>query len=75
MATLHEILPVCLISWFSDILWPACSPDLSASNSFLWGYTKSRRLVGSPQNIAEFKVRIRQEIQNIMPQLLSTVKI
>lgn len=65
MAILREMFPVSLISCFSDIPWPACSPDLLVNDFFLWGCLKSRRLVDRHQNTAKFEVRIRQEIQNI----------
>jgi hypothetical protein len=63
-----------LISRLDNIPWPACSPDLTANNFVLWGYLKSQVPVMRPQNITELKVRIRQKIQNIMPQLLSSHK-
>ena len=61
-----------LISRLGNIPWPAWSPDLTANNFILWGYLKSQVPVNRPKNTTELKVRICQEIKNIIPKLLSS---
>jgi hypothetical protein len=42
MAAVRNLFPNHVISRYGDITWPARSPDLSASDFFLWGYLKSQ---------------------------------
>ena len=48
MAELRRLFPGKLISHRGDVSWPLCSPDLSPSNFFLWGYLKGRVYVDKP---------------------------
>jgi hypothetical protein len=42
MAILRQTFRNHLISSFGDLIWPSCSPDLTALDYFLWGYLKER---------------------------------
>jgi hypothetical protein len=66
------LFPGHLISRFGDIHWPPRSPDLTAPDYFLWGYLKSRVYVNNPQAIVQLKNNIREEIENLRPEMLRT---
>jgi hypothetical protein len=70
MATLHEIFP----GWFPGqaIFLGQLAPLISQPIINFMAYLKSQALVNRPKNTKGLKVRIHQEIQNIMPQLLSS---
>jgi hypothetical protein len=51
-----------VISRGGDIPWPACSPDLSLCDYFLWGYFTSKVYLVKPKDIDELKNAIKNEI-------------
>jgi len=55
MAVARGMFPQHVISHFRDVEWPACSPDLSACDSFLWGYLKEKVYDHGPHTIQELK--------------------
>jgi hypothetical protein len=61
-----------VISRAGDVPWPACSPDLSTYDYFLWGYLKSKVLISKPTTIEELKQRIKEEIAAIPEQMTSS---
>ena len=69
MSVLREMFPQYVISRGDDVPWPACSPDLSACDYFLWGYLKSRVFISEPTTIAELKHSIKEEIAAIPEQM------
>ena len=50
--------------------WPVRSPDLTIPDFFLWGYLKSRVYANKPQTIAALKENIRQECEQLSPEIL-----
>nr|CAH7725913.1 unnamed protein product [Callosobruchus chinensis] len=58
---------------FDDLAWPASSPALTAPDFYLWGYLKSRLYVNKPQTIAALEKNIRQECEEILPEILRKV--
>ena len=62
MVLLRGLFGEHLISRFSGFNWPSCSPDLTASDFFLWGYLKERVYVNNPRTVQELKNNIRHEI-------------
>nr|CAH7751303.1 unnamed protein product [Callosobruchus chinensis] len=73
MDIVKELFPGRLISRFGDLAWPAKSPDLTAPDFFLCGYLKSRVYVNNPQTIAALEENIRQECEQISPEILRKV--
>ena len=73
MSVLREMFPQHVISRGGDVPWPARSPDLSASDYFLWGCLKSRVFNSKPRNIAELKESITEEIASILEQMTRRV--
>jgi hypothetical protein len=53
-----------------DISWPAKSPDLSAFDCLLWGYSLSKIYAHRPQNFAEVKSGIGEEIAGVPVHIL-----
>ena len=54
--------------------WPPCSPDLTASNFFLWGYVKSLVYVPPlPANVNELKQRITIALKTVTQDMLHCV--
>ena len=51
-----------LVALGTAVEWPARSPDLTPLDFFLWGYLKSKVYATPPQNIAELRRRITEEI-------------
>lgn len=70
---LKEAFPGRLISRFGDLHWPARSPDLTVPDFFLWGFLKSRVYVNKPQTLEALKENIRQECENLSPEVLARV--
>lgn len=70
---LKDAFPGRLISRFGDLHWPARSPDLTAPDFFLWGFLKSRVYVNKPQTLAALKDNIRQECEDLSPEVLAKV--
>ena len=71
MSVLRGMFPQHVISFGGDVPWPACSPDLSACDYFLWGYLKSR--VSISNTTAEIKQSIREEKAVISEQMTRRV--
>lgn len=74
MDIVNEAFPGRVISRFGDLAWPARSPDLTVPDFFLWGYLKSRVYANKPQTIAALKENIRQECEQLTPEILRKVK-
>jgi len=53
MQVLRTIFPGRLISCFTDITCPNCSPDHVIPDYFLWGYVKTKVYETHPANIAD----------------------
>lgn len=70
---LNAVLPGRWIGRRGVIEWPARSPDLTPLDFFLWGYLKSKVYVNRPDNLEELKHRIRQEVEQISPQIIENV--
>jgi hypothetical protein len=51
-----------VISKGGGIPWPACSPDLSVCDYFLWGYLQCKVYLMKPRDIDELKNAIKEEI-------------
>jgi len=51
-----------VISTGGVILWPACYPNLSVCDLFLWWYLKSKLYLMKPSDIAELKNAIEKEV-------------
>ena len=49
------------------------SPDLSPPDVFLWDYLKESVYINNPQTLEELKQNIRQEIDIISQEVLSSV--
>jgi hypothetical protein len=71
--TINQLFPNHVISRKGDSSWPETSPDLSACDCFLWGYLKIKVYAHRPQNIAELKLRIREEISRVLVRMLCRV--
>lgn len=54
-----------IISLCDDLPWPACSPELSACDCFLWGYHKAEVYTTRPRTIDDLKIVIRKKISDI----------
>jgi hypothetical protein len=63
------LFPQHVISRGGDVSWPACSPDLSTCDYFLWGYLKSKVLISMPTSMEELQQRIKEEITAIPEQM------
>jgi hypothetical protein len=70
MTFLRGMFPGRLISQFSNIHWPACSPDLTAPDVFLWGYLKSKVYATCPHSSQELKDHITEGTGTINGALL-----
>lgn len=70
---LNEVFPNRWIGRRGAIEWPARSPDLTPLDYFLWGYLKSKVYFNRPNNIADLKVRITEEINKITPEVIQNV--
>jgi hypothetical protein len=73
MQVLRIIFPGRLISRFGNITWPVRSPDYAALDYFLWGYFTSKVYEKFPANIADFKQRILECIQEIFKEMLRRI--
>ena len=74
MAAVRNLFPNHVISRYGDITWPARSPNLSASDFFLWGYLKSQVFKApSPHTVQELKHQIQQEVKRIPVEMLQRV--
>jgi hypothetical protein len=71
--TANQLFPNHIISRNGDISWPVRSPDLSACDFFLRDYLKSNVYAHCPQNIAELKLGIREEIARVPVEMLCRV--
>jgi len=70
---INQLFRILIISRNGDISWPVRSPDLSACYCFLRSYLKSKVYTHRPQNIAEMKFRIREEISGVPMHMLRSV--
>lgn len=70
---LNEVFPNRWIGRRGTIEWPPRSPDLTPLDYFLWGYLKSKVYVNRPDNIADLKNRITEEIHKISPEVIQNV--
>jgi len=52
---------------------PEWSPDLTASDFFLWGYLKDRVYISKPRTIMQLKKNIREKIKELTPKSLTAV--
>ena len=64
MAVVREMFGT-VISRFSDIAWPARSPDLTVPDFFLWGLLKDRVFQWRIMTIQELKQAIVDEVAAI----------
>ena len=54
--------------------WPPRSPDLTVCDFFLWGYIKDKVYVPPlPTNLEELKIRIKDAVNAVTPDLISNV--
>jgi len=70
---LNHIFPNRWIGRGGEIEWPARSPDLNPLDFFMWGFLKNKVYYNRPHNIEDLKNRIRNEIGNIVPDMLERV--
>jgi hypothetical protein len=70
MEVLREIFPGRFISLRGDILWPACSPNLSPCDFFLWRYLKAEVFKCRPQTTDELTDAICHKITAI-PEVMT----
>lgn len=73
MDMLRMNFPQRVISRFDDVPWPPRSIDLSPLDIFLWGYLKGKVYIDKPNTLQELKLKIIQEINRIIPEMLSAV--
>ena len=73
IAALRRLFPQRVISRFSDVPWPPCSPDLTAPDFFLWGYLKSKVYSTRPTDLHTLKENIREEIAELSGETLQAV--
>lgn len=70
MNTLRNGFEHQIISCYSNISWPACSPDLSSCDFFLWGYLKSKVFQTHPADFNNQKDRISEKM-NVISSAIS----
>jgi len=73
IAAFRRVFPQRVISRFGDVSWPPCSPDLTAPDSFLWGYLKSKVSSTRPADLHALKKDIREEIAKLLKETLQAV--
>ncbi|GFV11176.1 uncharacterized protein TNCV_2719191 [Trichonephila clavipes] len=56
-----------------DVYWPACSPDISPPDYFMWAYLKSLIYKDHSNNVEDLRNNIRDEIDNIPVDMLEKV--
>lgn len=71
---LDTVFPNRWIGRRGSIEWPARSPDLTPLDFFLWGHLKTKVYTNKPTNVDDLKERIRQEVQNITPEIIGRVQ-
>lgn len=71
--TLRQLFPDRLLSLRGDIAWPACSPDLSPCDFFLWGYLKAKVYTHRPTTLETLKEAINHEVAAIPPEMTRKV--
>lgn len=60
-----------IIDRYSDLFWPARSPDLSPLDFFLWGYLKEKVYLQRPfQNVDHLERVIAEKIRDITPAMI-----
>jgi len=74
IAAFRSLSPQTVISRFGDVPWPPRSPDLTASDFFLWGYLKSKVYSTRPTDLHALKENIREEIAKLLKETLQAVK-
>jgi hypothetical protein len=70
---LRDLFPSQLSPLRGDIGWPACSPDLTTCDIFLWGYLKAEVYKHWPRTLKALKNAIREEVAAIPPDMTNTV--
>ena len=70
MAAPRHLFPQQMASRLSDVPWPPHSPDLTAPDSFLWGYLKSKVYSRRPVDLNALQQTIRDKIANISEESL-----
>ena len=73
MDILKQIFGERIIWRNSAINRSARSPDLTASDYFLWGYLKKRVYINKPRTIQQLKENIQAEILALQPETLVVV--
>jgi hypothetical protein len=75
MWVLREMIPGHVISRGGDM--PACSPDLSVCDNFLWGYLKPKIYLTKPCDIDKLRNAIKEDItaipDNMVRKAMSTL--
>jgi hypothetical protein len=61
----REVFPEHVILLRGELPWPARSPDLTASDYFLWGYIKAKLYTVRSRIIDDFKIAILEQISSI----------
>ena len=73
IAVLRRLFLQQVISCFGDVPWPPRSPDLTAPESFLWGYLKSKVYSNRPTGLHAPKENIWEEIAKFSEETLQAV--
>jgi len=73
IAVLRCLFPQRVIFHFGDVPWPPCSPNLTASDFFLWGYLKCKKYNTRPTYLLALKENIREEIAKFSEETLQAV--
>jgi len=73
IAALRHLFLQRVISCFGDVPWPPHSPDLTATDCFLWGYLKSKVYSNCPTDLHTLKENIREEITKISKETLQAI--
>ena len=73
MSVLQKMFPQHIISHGGYVPWPACSPDLSACDYFLWRYLKGKAFISKPRTVVELKQSIKEEITAVPEQMTRRV--
>lgn len=62
---LRERFGARLMSKFEACPWPACSPDLTPPDYFLWGHLKHNVYQDNPRSIEELKGAVKAEVRRV----------
>ena len=72
IAALHRLFPQRVISRFRFVSWPH-SPQLTATDFFLWGYLKSKVYSNHLTDLHTFKENIQEEIARLAEETLQAI--